>query len=253
MIRLLRPFLLLVGITTLVVVYVVVFPVYFIALRSKKYWPMLYVLTAYLAKTWLLCSGIRTRLYYEEELKRSENYVFCANHTSYLDVPSVLIHKAPICFVGKSALDRIPLFGYMYRRMHISINREHLRSKYSALDRAEQRLREGVSVCFFPEGGIRSKTPPRMVKFQVGAFRVAIQAKRPIVPVAILYNWMILPQFRVTPFPKPYRHQAVLIFHKPIPTQELTLDQTHTLCADTQQVIENTLRTHFPYRFSSTT
>ena len=241
------------GILIFVGVYVLAFPIYFVALRWKKYWPVLYVLTAVLAKIWLFCSGLRVYLRYEEELKKSESYVFCANHTSYLDVPSLLAHKAPMCFVGKSTLAQIPLFGYMYRRMHINVNRASLRSKYNVLACAHEKLCESVNICFFPEGGIRSKCPPQMASFQEGAFRLAIQAKKPLVPVTILYNWMILPKYSPTPFPKIYRHQVSLIFHKPMHTHTFTLKDTHILQARTRDKIEHTLRTYFPTYFSTTT
>ena len=66
-----------------------------------------------------------------------KTYVFCPNHFSYLDIPTVVLIPHNFIFVGKNSMEKIPLFGYMYRKLHITVDRSSLRSKYDTLIKAK--------------------------------------------------------------------------------------------------------------------
>ena len=245
----LRPILLVLGYLTLAVMYMCCFAYFVWGLKYMKDRGPLYRLLAYTAKAWLLGSGLGWRIRYQAPLNPQQAYVFCANHTSFLDIPSLFLLRASMVFVGKDSLGRIPLFGYMYKRLHITVDRERAKSRYQVLGLAKARLQEGMSLLFFPEGGIRSKEPPQMVRFLEGAFRTAIEAQVAIVPVSILYNWMIMPKYR-RPFLKPYHHQVVLEVHAPISTQNMTLKQVPDLIKEVRSQIQKPLESHFPSSFT---
>jgi 1-acyl-sn-glycerol-3-phosphate acyltransferase len=123
-------------------------------------------------------------------------------------------------FVGKNDMEKIPLFGFMYRRLHITVNRSKLKSRVETMVKTIQALDEGKSLVIYPEGGIISTTPPEMASFKDGAFRAAIEKQIPIVPVTIPHNWIILPdgEFLV------HWGVIIVIFHEPIETTGLTLN-----------------------------
>ena len=224
--------------------------VYFVwGLKYMKDRGPLYRLLAWIAKAWLLGSGLSWRIRYQVPLDPQQPYVFCANHTSFLDIPSLFLLRHSMVFVGNSKMDKIPAFGYMYRRMHITVILTKLRSQYEVLTRSKAMLRKGMSLVFFPEGGIRSKQPPRLsFFFYSGAFRTAIEAQVPIVPVSILYNWMIMPKYR-RDFSENYRHQLVLEVGRPISTKSMTLKQLPELIKEVRTQIQKPLESHFPSAF----
>src|SRR5690606_1618894 len=123
----------------------------------------------------------------------NKQYIFCANHFSYLDIPVLGYLKQRAVFVRKSSLAKIPVFGFMFKKIHIMVDREKLRSRYEALNRSMEVLGKGCSLFIFPEGGIITNAPPAMGRFKDGDFRVAKDKQIPIVPVTIPYNWIILP------------------------------------------------------------
>jgi 1-acyl-sn-glycerol-3-phosphate acyltransferase len=171
-------------------------------------------------------------------------YVFCANHTSYLDIAAMgVVLRNFYAFIGKEAIAKVPLFGYMFRRLHIPVNRDSRASGYEVVQRATQLLHQRRSIVIFPEGGIKSKNPPRLASFKDGAFKMAIQAQVPIVPISFPYNWMILPDDRKLLF---RRHRIVAIVHEPIPTTGLTLDDLESLKKRTFDVINRELHRYFP-------
>ncbi|MDN4166905.1 lysophospholipid acyltransferase family protein [Cytophagales bacterium LB-30] len=179
----------------------------------------------------------------ETKLDKRKAYVFCANHFSYLDIPSFAFTPVPYVFVGKSELSAIPLFGYMFKRLHIMVDRGNLRSRYQVIKRSQEAIDEGKSLVIFPEGGIITKNPPEMVKFKDGAFRSAIDKQIPIVPVTIPSNWIILPddgRFLLN-FAK-----MRVIYHSPIETKGMTLDDVEQLKNMTYQVIQKALWAYNP-------
>jgi 1-acyl-sn-glycerol-3-phosphate acyltransferase len=135
----------------------------------------------------------KTIISYEEKLDKNQTYIFCANHASYLDIPTVGLINHNFKFIGKSSLKKVPLWGYMYGKIHILVNRESMKSKYASLQKVREALNNGFSVVFFPEGGIVSKKFPQMGRFKEGSFRLAVEEKIPIVPITIPFNHKILP------------------------------------------------------------
>ena len=250
--RFLRPFLLSLGGFCFAFAYVLCFPVYVLGLRYLSDYRPLIRLSMWMSQLWFFCSGLRWRLHYAAPLVNGQPYVLCANHSSYLDVPAIFLTGLPLVFVGKSELSKIPLFGYMYKRMHITVDRSILRSRYEVLARAQKALSHGKSLVFFPEGGIRSKNPPLMASFQEGAFRTAIEAQVPVVPMTVMYNWMIMPKYHRNPPYKPYRHLVHLQIHTPIPTQGMQAKDASALLQRVKACIEQPLRDNFSTLFPKT-
>jgi 1-acyl-sn-glycerol-3-phosphate acyltransferase len=111
----------------------------------------------------------------------------------------------------------------MYRKLHITVNRASLKSKFNTLKHSVDALEAGKNLVIFPEGGITTHHPPHMSRFKDGAFRVAIEKQIPIVPVTIPYNWIILPDAKQLLL---RRGTIKLIFHEPVDTRGMVLDDT---------------------------
>ncbi len=129
----------------------------------------------------------------EEKIKKGESYMLVANHTSMLDIMLMLkLSKNPFVFVGKKELSKIPVFGFFYKRVCIMVDRNDPRSRTAVYRRAQKRLKDGLSICIFPEGGV----PDEHIildEFKDGAFKMAIAHKIPIVPMTFYDNKARLP------------------------------------------------------------
>jgi 1-acyl-sn-glycerol-3-phosphate acyltransferase len=98
---------------------------------------------------------------------------------------------------------------------------------------------EGYSLVIFPEGGIRSKTPPIISSFKDGAFRAAIEKQIAIVPVTIGDNWQALPDDGEVLL---RRIENRIIVHRPIETRGLTLEHADFIRDQTFEVIQKRLK-----------
>lgn len=120
---------------------------------------------------------------YEQRLVRGESYMLVANHTSMLDIMFMLrVSRNPFVFVGKKELVNIPVFGFFYKRVCILVDREDSRSRSGVYRRAQARLRDGQSICIFPEGGVPDEEV-ELDTFKDGAFKMAIAHGIPVVPI----------------------------------------------------------------------
>lgn len=207
-------------------IFILMLPVFVLLINFNKRHPLVYTLHRIWAWLFYFLSFIPIKKIYSDKIDFSRQYIYCSNHFSYLDIPAIGINKIRPIFVGKSSLGKIPLFGYMYRNIHITLDRERLKSRYSALEKCAKELDEGRNLVIFPEGGITSKNPPKMARFKEGAFRLAIEKQIPIVPVTIPYNWILLPDDGKLLL---HRHENMIIFHDPVETKNLSIKDLDSL------------------------
>lgn len=180
----------------------------------------------------------RTQIRFEEKLNPKQSYVFCANHTSFLDPPIIGLINHHFKFVGKASLKKVPLWGYMYRKLHILVDRDRLKSRHTSWIKAKEAVREGFSIVFFPEGGIVTRQPPKMVAFKEGSFRVAVDEQIPVVPITIPYNYLLLPNKKPLLL---HPGKAAIKVHRPIWPSGTDDVAVKKLKEAVREVIENEL------------
>jgi 1-acyl-sn-glycerol-3-phosphate acyltransferase len=129
--------------------------------------------------------GCRVRVIGKEYMETPGAKVFAANHTSYFDVlPLMLGLGVPYHFVAKMEVGRMPFIGTFLTKMkHTKFNRSDPGSRLRQMREMESLLREGESIFVFPEGTFTSEDGVR--PFQLGAFKAAVAAGAPIIPVSL--------------------------------------------------------------------
>jgi len=218
------------------IIFILLWPFFWLFLqRENWYW-----LANWCNRVWTLIvytlSLLPLKIEYQFSKKKGDVFVYCPNHTSFIDIPVMLWGvKEEFAFMGKSSLGKIPLIGYMYQKLNILVDRKKLKSRANAYNDAMRQIDKGKSLVIFSEGTI-SPTAPLPGIFKDGAFRIAIEKQIPIVPVTIPYNWLILPDDGKW-LGKP--NIAMAIFHDPIPTVGLTLADIKGVMEQTHQVITN--------------
>ena len=141
----------------------------------------------------LLLMGFWPRARYFHKPKKHEQFIVVSNHSSYLDIMVVIaLCPFPVLFIGKKELGSIPIFGYFYRKMYLTVDRKSLASKPQVMDRAPQKSRDGYSLCIFPAGGIPSPDV-RLANFRLGAFKLALETGVPLLPMAFANNKTAFP------------------------------------------------------------
>lgn len=152
----------------------------------------------YIGKFWSLLniylSGTRLAIRGKEKIEKGRSYIVMSNHQGLVD-PWVLIGKLPLQlrWTIKPEVKKMPIFGYALERMgHIYVGGRKRKDTALSLEAAVQRIRQGASVVFFPEG-TRSKDG-HLLKFHKGGATIAIRSDVPILPVTVNGSRFVLPK-----------------------------------------------------------
>jgi 1-acyl-sn-glycerol-3-phosphate acyltransferase len=168
--------------------------------------------------------------------------VYAANHTSYMDTP-VVFASLPFQFriLAKKELWNIPFIGwYLNHSGQIPIDTDNPRATVSSLGNGVRALREGLSVFVFPEGG---RTPDgNLQPFMNGAAYLAIRAQVPLVPVALVGVYDLLPMHTRHFYNS--RTALKLIIGPPLPTHGHTLRESEALTEELRQSIATLIERH---------
>lgn len=199
---------------------IIMSPVLIILSSSEKLYPRFWKVVRVFSYIIIYGMGCRLKIEREEEIQKDQSYVFCANHTSFLDIWIMcILSKNPIVFVGKKELVKIPVFGYFYKRVVIMVDRGDANSRRKVYGRAKKRLTNGTSVAIYPEGLVPDEGII-LAPFKNGAFSLAIEHQIPVVPQVYFdckrsFSWNVFRGGPVTLRVKQCKF---------IPTKDLTLE-----------------------------
>lgn len=111
-------------------------------------------------------------------------YIIVANHSSVLDIPTLMGLPVPMRVMAKRSLIKAPIMGwYMQFSRQIPIQRDSPESVQESLRMCQESLDNGISLVIFPEG--TRTQDATLQKFRRGAFRLAKDTGTPILPVGI--------------------------------------------------------------------
>lgn len=160
-------------------------------------------------------------------------YVVVSNHQSNADIPVISRLPWEMKWVAKAEMFRVPVAGWMMRLAgDIEVDRADPKSRAKVLIAARDYLERRCSVMFFPEG-TRSRDG-RVRSFQPGAFRLAIDAGVPVLPLAIDGTRDALPKHGWVFGPAIHARLKVL---DPVPTDGLTHDDVEALTERARQAV----------------
>lgn len=180
------------AVTLLGITFLMMFP-FFMLFSIRTSWnKYAYRLTHIWAIIYFPVALFKVKVEFEQNLPKGPK-IFCANHFSFLDVATMPLVNNEACFIGKSSIKKIPIFGLFFSRLHISVNRSSTRDRAKAMRMYKENIANGKSLFVFPEGGIKTVTPPEQAHYKDGAFVTALEFGVPIVPVTIATNWIVLP------------------------------------------------------------
>lgn len=172
-----------------VVVMLLLFPLIVLAslLGKVKGGNIIYKLCSLWAQTCLTLWGIRHRNIYETPDDTNKASIMVFNHGSYMDVPILMcaFKKHRIRVLGKIEMGSIPIFGFIYRKAVVTVDRSDASHRAKSVATLKQVLAKNISIVIAPEGTFNMSHQP-LKSFYDGAFRIAIETKTPIRPVLLL-------------------------------------------------------------------
>ena len=126
----------------------------------------------------------------QENIPREENFVFFPNHQGLFDVLSIIeASDRPFSVVAKIEVKNIFFLKQVFAIMKAKfMDRDDVRQSLKVILSVTDEVKAGRNFLIFPEG-TRSKNGNHPGDFKGGSFKCAMNARCPIVPVAMLNSY----------------------------------------------------------------
>ena len=173
---------------------------FWIPIWFTKVWPepkrsvRVFVLFRAWMSLFFTLTGVRRKFVGKEYFRKGQVYVVVCNHHSLMDPPlsSPGIPGANKT-IAKSEMAKIPLFGMVYKRGSVLVNRKSEESRRQSYMKMREVLNQGMHMCIYPEG-TRNKSNEPLQRFHDGAFRLAIESGKAIIPSLLFNTGRVLPR-----------------------------------------------------------
>ncbi len=143
--------------------------------------------------SFLFLSGCSFEVKGKEVFEGLDNAVIVCNHNSLIDIPvSTPFLPRANKTIAKKSFVYVPLFGWLYQFATVIVDRKNNESRRKSYEEMRRVLNNGLDMLIYPEG-TRNRTEKPLKSFYDGAFKLAVDAQKPIVPVVILNTKKILP------------------------------------------------------------
>ena len=180
-------------------------------------------------------TGTTVKVIGEENVPLDRPVLYVPNHRSIFDIILTYI-RAPrqTAYIAKKETKRVPIFSIWMALMNCQfLDRSDLRSGLKVINKAVDLIKEGSSVCIFPEG-TRNKGTEILQPFHDGSLKIAEKAGCPIVPVTINGSAEIFE----AQFPRVKKTTVIIEYSKPIETEGLSRQEFRELSAKIQETIK---------------
>ena len=150
-----------------------------------------------ISKTWMqfffFVTGCSLKIVGKNNFKPGEKYIVTCNHNSLMDVPvTTPFIPGANKTIAKSEMAKIPLFGLIYKRGSVLVDRKDKNSRKDSFRKMKNVLNLGMHICIYPEG-TRNKTELPLKEFHDGAFKLAIETGSSIMPALLFNTKKVLP------------------------------------------------------------
>ncbi|MEJ7610175.1 MAG: lysophospholipid acyltransferase family protein [Ferruginibacter sp.] len=148
---------------------------------------MIYTICRIWTDAALLLWGIFHKNIFEAPKATDHPVVFVFNHISYMDIPVILkaFRREPIRILAKAEMAKVPVFGYVYKKAGIMVERKSEEGRMKSLLDMKNMLARNISIVIAPEGTFNMTHRP-LKDFYNGAFKIAVEMQVAVQPVLFL-------------------------------------------------------------------
>lgn len=174
-----------------------------------------------------------------EENIPDEPVLFIGNHRSYFDILLTYSRcKRLTGYVAKKEMLRYPLLRDWMKRLYcLFLDRDNPKEGLKTILQAIDYIKNGISICIFPEGTRNDGEELSILPFHSGSFKIAEKSGCPIVPISMNNTISIFEK----QFPRVKKTHVIIEYGKPIYPNELDKDTKKRLAPYCQNIIQETI------------
>ena len=204
-------------VVTMLVAYVFYIPCHFLKEPQKAKWHR------HVSRVWMFIYlhliGCPLAVKGKQHYKNFGACVIVCNHNSLMDVPVTTPFMARATkTIAKKSFAYFPIFGWIYSFGSVLVDRKSDASRRKSYEDMKWVLSIGLDMVIYPEG-TRNRTDKPLTTFHDGAFRLAVDTKKPVVPCLIFNTKKVLP---VNKFFYMLPHKIEMHFLQPVQSTDIS-------------------------------
>ncbi len=205
--------------------------------KAKDYSSLRIVQWGFRVILWI--GGVKITVKGKENIP-DEAALFVGNHRSYFDILILYIQCERLTgFVAKDSIEKVPSLRVWMRYLYcLFLDRKDPRAGMKTILQAIEYIKQGISICIFPEGTRNDGEELSMLPFKEGSFKIATKTGCPIVPVSINNSAEIFENH----IPRMKKTHVVVEYGMPIYPNELPKEEQKFIGAKCQKIIEDTIK-----------
>lgn len=183
--------------------------------------------------------GIKMNVIGKENLP-DEPTLYIANHRSFFDVIILYsLFQHPTGFIAKKSVGKVPALRTWLLTMHgLLLDRDDIKQGLKTILAAIENVKNGYSMCIFPEGTRNKGEELSLLEFKEGSFKVATKTGCKIVPIAFNNTAEIFENH----FPRIKRTNVVVEIGKPIDPKDLSKEELKHIGVYFHDMIQDTIQ-----------
>ena len=188
----------------------------------------------------LWVAGVKLTVIGEENVPTDTPVLYIGNHRSFFDVP-ITYPRCPIRtgYIAKKEMEKVPLLSTWMKRLHcLFLDRSDLKAGMKTILAAIEEIKNGVSICIFPEGTRNNGEELSMLPFRDGALKIAEKTGCAIIPISMNNTADIFEAH----FPRVKKVHVVIEYGKPIYPKELDKETRKHLGIYCHDLIQDTIK-----------
>jgi len=186
--------------------------------------------------------GVKLTVIGKENIPKDQAVLYVCNHRSYFDIIlGYSIMPGLTGYISKDDLEKVPLLNIWMRRLYcLFLNRTDMKQGLKTILKAIEYIKQGVSICIFPEGTRNRGEEGSLLEFKEGSFKIAEKTGCPVIPIAISHTADVI----LNHMPKVTPCHVTIEYGEPIYPKGLPKEQKRALGAMTKGRIQEMLDQH---------
>lgn len=176
----------------------------------------------------------------KDNIQKRKSYIYVSNHTSFLDIPGITM-AIPGGYrpLAKKELLKIPVFGWIAKSAAVIVDRSSGQSRKKSMDHLRAILDMGISILIFVEG-TQNRTREILQPFKDGAFRIAIDTQKPLLPIVVVGAGPLMRPGTIDMKPGTIK----VVIGEEIPVEGLTANEVINLKEKTFNIMKEMIETN---------
>lgn len=189
-------------------------------------------------KVILWITGVKTTVIGEENIP-DEPVLFIGNHRSFFDILLTYSRCRRLTgYVAKKEMEKIPLLSTWMKLLYcLFLDRRDTREGLKTILQAIDYIKQGISICIFPEGTRNKGEELSMLPFRDGALKIAEKTGCAIIPICLNNTAEIFENH----FPRIKKTHVIIEYGKPIYPKDLDKETRKHLGTYCQNLIQETI------------